>query len=100
MPVKARKFVRVTKFLLAGVTVFCVSWIACVSEWHPGIRWSSRRGQRSPRPATIRTIVAYSESKQAELERPSPVACDTLPAFPHLPHIVSTFYFIFYITYA
>lgn len=81
----ARKFVRVTKFLLAGVTIFCVSWIASVNEWHAGVRWRGRQEGMS----TMRTIIAYSEGKQAELNRPSPVACDRLPAFPTIPRFVS-----------
>lgn len=88
----ARKFVRVTKFLLAGVTVFCVSWIACVNEWHGGVRWRARQGSEDAGLSTMRTIVAYSEGKQAELDRPSPVTCDRLPAFPTIPHIVSIFF--------
>lgn len=84
-----RKFVRVTKFLLAGVTIFCVSWIASVSEWHPGLRWNERRGSESL--PTMRTIVGYSAAKQAEMERPSPVACSRLPAFPKIPVFVSIF---------
>ncbi|KAJ2949124.1 hypothetical protein O0L34_g6065 [Tuta absoluta] len=85
MACNARKFLRVTKFLLAGVTVFCVSWIACVGSWHGGVRWRVR--PRSPDASTMRTIVAYSEAKQAELDRPTPVTCDSLPAFPKVPHI-------------
>ncbi|CAH2096160.1 unnamed protein product [Euphydryas editha] len=85
----SRKLLRVTKFLLAGVTVFCVSWIACVNEWHTGIRWKDRRLSQDSL-STMRTIVAYSESKQAELDRPSPVACSRLPAFPKIPYINRT----------
>lgn len=81
----ARKFVRVTKFLLAGVTIFCVSWIASVNEWHAGVRWRGRQEEMS----TMRTIVAYSEGKQAEMNRPSPVTCERLPAFPTVPQLVS-----------
>lgn len=87
----SRKFVRVTKFLLAGVTVFCVSWIASVNEWHSGVRWRGRRTAQE-NPPTIRTIVAFSEDKQAELDRPSPVSCNRLPAFPTVPHIVRMLY--------
>ncbi|XP_039753301.1 uncharacterized protein LOC120628758 [Pararge aegeria] len=83
-----RKIVRVSKFLLAGVTVFCVSWIASVNEWHSGLRWSERRVQENL--STMRTIVGYSEAKQAELDRPSPVSCSTLPAFPKIPFINRT----------
>ncbi|CAH2980841.1 unnamed protein product [Chilo suppressalis] len=81
-----RKYVRATKFLLAGVTLFCVSWIASVSEWHAEVRWSGRRRSVS----TMKTIVAYSEGKQAEMDRPSPVTCDRLPAFPEIPQINRT----------
>lgn len=80
---------RVTKFLLAGVTLFCVSWIASVNEWHAGVRWSRRVDK--DRGVTMRTIVAYSEGKHAEMERPSPLTCDRLPVFPDIPQIVSTF---------
>ncbi|XP_072948771.1 uncharacterized protein [Epargyreus clarus] len=90
MPCSARKFVRVTKFLLAGVTVFCVSWIACVNEWHPEVRWSDRRPMGGL--STMKTIVAYSEGKQAEMDRPYPVACNRLPAFPDVPYINRTWY--------
>ncbi|KAJ0176603.1 hypothetical protein K1T71_007782 [Dendrolimus kikuchii] len=90
MPGNARKFVRVTKLLLAGVTIFCVSWIACINEWHTRIRWNGKQGDSARRFSTMRTIVAYSEEKQAELDRPSPVTCDRLPAFPELPHINRT----------
>lgn len=93
------RFVRVTKYLIAGVTVtvFCVSWIASVNnsadnEWR-GVRWSDRRGGAAALP-TMRTIVAYSEGKQAEMDRPSPVACDRLPAFPKVPYIVSIIFMI------
>lgn len=89
MPVNGRKFVRVVKFLLAGVTVFCVSWIACVNEWHSGVRWTGTRGELGPAMSTMRTIVAYSEGKQAEMDRPTPVTCDSLPVFPKLSYIVS-----------
>ncbi|XP_045536592.1 uncharacterized protein LOC106717867 [Papilio machaon] len=94
----SRKYIRVIKLLLAGVTVFCVSWIASVNEWHSGVRWVERRGGRSGRGshkgqgdlveglATMRTIVAYSEGKQAEMDRPLPVACDRMPAFPKIPY--------------
>ncbi|CAG4971885.1 unnamed protein product [Colias eurytheme] len=82
-----RKFVRVTKFLLAGVSIFCVSWIAAVNEWHTRARWSPPP-QRSF--STMKTIVAYSEGKQAEMDRPSPVTCDRLPAFPKVPKINHT----------
>ncbi|CAG9786756.1 unnamed protein product [Diatraea saccharalis] len=82
------KYVRATKFVLAGVTLFCVSWIASVNEWNSGVRWSERR--RSTTLSTMRTIVAYSEGKQAEMDRPSPVACDRLPAFPDIPYINHT----------
>lgn len=91
----ARKLLRVTKILLAGVTIFCVSWIACVNEWHSGIRWKDRRIPQETF-STMRTIVAYSESKQAELDKPSPVACSRLPAFPKIPYIVSTLKFILF----
>lgn len=90
MPSNGRKFVRIVKFLLAGVTIFCVSWIASVSEWHAGVRWTSRGDQAG---TTMKTIVAYSEQKQAEMDRPMPVACDRLPVFPKLLNIVSIFYF-------
>ncbi|KPI94380.1 hypothetical protein RR46_04448 [Papilio xuthus] len=91
----SRKYIRVIKLLLAGVTVFCVSWIASINEWHSGVRWVERRGGRSGRGgqggqveglATMRTIVAYSEGKQAEMDRPLPVACDRMPAFPKIPY--------------
>lgn len=85
---KARKVVRVMKFLLAGVIIFCVSWIASVNEWHAGVRWGGRQITDRGLP-TMRTIVAYSESKQAEMDRPSPVTCDRLPAFPKVSYIVS-----------
>ncbi|XP_049873461.1 uncharacterized protein LOC126372006 [Pectinophora gossypiella] len=88
MPCSGRKFVRVTKFLLAGVAVFCVSWIACVQEWHGGVEWRARR-EASALP-TMRTIVGYSEGKRAELDRPSPFNCIRLPAFPFVPHINRT----------
>lgn len=85
MPSNGRKFVRIVKFLLAGVTVFCISWIASVSEWHTSLRWTNRQGlDRSM--STMRTIVAYSEQKQAEMDRPTPVTCDRLPVFPKLFH--------------
>lgn len=90
MPANGRKFVRVVKYLLAGVTVFCVSWIACVSEWH-SVRWRSSRGDLARAMSTMRTIVAYSEGKQAEMDRPTPLTCDSLPVFPKLSHIVSIF---------
>lgn len=83
---------RVTKFLVAGVTLFCVSWIASVNEWHAGVRWSRRVDRRF---TTMRTIVAYSEGKQAEMERPSPLACERLPVFPEIPQIVSIFKLLF-----
>ncbi|XP_026734972.1 uncharacterized protein LOC113498915 [Trichoplusia ni] len=86
MPANGRKFVRVVKYLLAGVTVFCVSWIACVSEWH-SVRWRSSRGELARAMSTMRTIVAYSEGKQAEMDRPTPLTCDSLPVFPKLSHI-------------
>ncbi|KAM3965214.1 uncharacterized protein ACR2FA_000601 [Aphomia sociella] len=86
MPCTARKFVRVIKFLLAGVTVFCVSWIASVNEWHSGVRWGPRRDPGGTF-STMRTIVAYSEGKQAELDRPSPVTCEQIPALPDIPYI-------------
>lgn len=89
MPVNGRKFVRVVKYLLAGVTVFCVSWIACVNEWHAGVRWTSSRAQLGRAMSTMRTIVAYSEGKQAEMDRPTPLTCDSLPVFPKITHIVS-----------
>ncbi|CAG5046053.1 unnamed protein product [Parnassius apollo] len=38
----------------------------------------------------MRTIVAYSEGKQAEMDRPSPVTCDRLPAFPKIPYFNRT----------
>lgn len=96
----SRKYIRVIKLLLAGVTVFCVSWIASVNEWHTGVRWVDRgsrigRGGQGGRIgqveglATMRTIVAYSEGKQAEMDRPLPVACDRMPAFPKIPYFVS-----------
>ncbi|XP_045772840.1 uncharacterized protein LOC123872556 [Maniola jurtina] len=85
---RGTRFVRVTKFLLAGVTIFCVSWIASVNEWHSGLRWSGQRVQENQ--PTMRTIVGYSEAKQAELDRPSPVACYRLPAFPTIPFINRT----------
>lgn len=91
MPGNAR-FVRVTKLLLAGVTIFCVSWIACINEWHTRIRWNGRQGDSARSLSTMRTIVAYSKEKQAELDRPSPVTCDRLPAFPEVLHIVSIFF--------
>ncbi|CAH1638226.1 unnamed protein product [Spodoptera littoralis] len=87
MPVNGRKFVRVVKYLLAGVTVFCVSWIACVNEWHAGVRWTSSRAQLGRAISTMRTIVAYSEGKQAEMDRPTPLTCDSLPVFPKINHI-------------
>ncbi|KAL4715957.1 hypothetical protein ACJJTC_013257 [Scirpophaga incertulas] len=90
MPCNARKFVRVIKFLLAGVTVFCVSWIASVNEWHAGVRWGSRQGNLGGRMSTMKTIIAYSEGKQAEMDRPSPVTCDRLPAVPDVPYINHT----------
>ncbi|XP_023938766.2 uncharacterized protein LOC112046365 [Bicyclus anynana] len=84
---RGTQFVRVIKFLLAGVTVFCVSWIASVNEWHSGLRWSGRRVENL---STMRTIVGYSAAKLAELDRPSPVACSRLPAFPEIPLINRT----------
>ncbi|XP_030040900.2 uncharacterized protein LOC115456131 [Manduca sexta] len=86
----ARKFARITKFLLAGVTVFCVSWIASVNEWHASMRWSERRAGVGRGLTTMRTIVAYSEGKQAEMDRPSPVTCDRLPDYPEVPFINRT----------
>ncbi|XP_068633581.1 uncharacterized protein [Battus philenor] len=90
----SRKYIRVIKFLLAGISVFCVSWIASINEWHAGVRWVERRGGASGREAqglpTMRTIVAYSEEKQAEMDRPSPVACNRLPAFPKIPYFNRT----------
>ncbi|XP_063825606.1 uncharacterized protein LOC135075177 [Ostrinia nubilalis] len=83
----ARKFIR-TKYVLACVTVFCVSWFVSVSEWHPALRWGGRR--QAGRLSTMRTIVAYSEGKQAEMDRPSPVTCDRLPAYPEVPYINRT----------
>lgn len=82
---------RLTKYLLAGFVLFCVSWIACVSEWHAGVHWgdnpsASARSSYS----TMPTIVAYSAGKQAEMDRPSPVACEQLPAFPTIPYINRT----------
>ncbi|XP_050350468.1 uncharacterized protein LOC126773561 [Nymphalis io] len=85
----ARKFVRVTKFLLAGVTIFCVSWMACVNEWHSGVRWKEHHNVQENL-STMRTIVGYSEGKQAELDRPSPEACSRLPAFPKIPFLNQT----------
>lgn len=87
----SRKYIRVIKLLVAGVTVFCVSWIASVNEWHSGVRWVERRGggRRVEGLSTMRTIVAYSEGKQAEMERPLPEACDRMPSFPKIPHFVS-----------
>ncbi|XP_047991455.1 uncharacterized protein LOC125230361 [Leguminivora glycinivorella] len=82
------KVVRVTKFLLAAVTVFFFSWMVCVNEWHNGVAWGGRRGRSAA--STMRTIVAYSEDKQAEMDRPSPVTCDRLPAFPDIPYINRT----------
>lgn len=87
MSLGARKFIRVTKILLAGVTVFCVSWIASVNEWHSGASWTRTIVQENM--STMRTIVGYSEAKQAELDKPSPVSCKRLPAFAKIPHIVS-----------
>lgn len=92
MVCRARNFIR-TKYVLAGVTLFCVSWLASVSEWHSGVRWSGRR--EGGRLSTMRTIVAYSEGKQAEMDRPSPVTCDRLPAYPEVPYIVSIHCFFF-----
>ncbi|XP_063383935.1 uncharacterized protein LOC134670174 [Cydia fagiglandana] len=88
MPANVRKVVRVTKFLLAVVTVFFFSWMVCVNEWHSGVAWGGRRGRGAA--PTMRTIVAYSEGKQAEMDRPSPVTCDRLPAFPEIPYINRT----------
>ncbi|PZC78406.1 hypothetical protein B5X24_HaOG202229 [Helicoverpa armigera] len=85
--VNGRKLLRVVKYLVAGVTVSCVSWLACVSEWHSGLRWSSSRGELARAMSTMRTIVAYSEGKQAEMDRPTPLTCDSLPVFPKLSHI-------------
>lgn len=90
----SRKVIRVTKFLLAGVTVFCVSWMASVNEWHAGVRWAERRGSNGRDVgglSTMRTIVAYSEGKLAEMNRPSPVACDRLPAYPKIRYHVSCY---------
>ncbi|XP_026761877.2 uncharacterized protein LOC113520673 [Galleria mellonella] len=87
MPCNARKFIRVIKFLLAGVMIFCVSWIASVNEWHSGVHWGGRREPAGYGVSTMRTIVAYSEGKQAEMDRPSPVTCDQIPAIPVIPHI-------------
>ncbi|XP_059052828.1 uncharacterized protein LOC131847303 [Achroia grisella] len=87
MPWNARKFIRVIKLLLAGVMVFSVSWIASVNQWHPRVNWGGRRGAPDYGLSTMRTIVAYSEGKQAELDRPSPVTCDQIPAIPEIPHI-------------
>ncbi|XP_075978245.1 uncharacterized protein LOC142977975 [Anticarsia gemmatalis] len=84
MPTNGRKFVRVVKFLLAGVTIFCLSWIASVSEWNATVRWTSRPNNVDINMSTMRTIVAYSEKKQAEMNRPMPVTCDRLPVFPKL----------------
>lgn len=39
--------------------------------------------------------MAYSEGKQAEMDRPSPVTCDRLPAYPEVPYIVSIHCFFF-----
>ncbi|CAK1551104.1 unnamed protein product [Leptosia nina] len=36
----------------------------------------------------MKTIVAYSEGKQAEMDRPSPVSCDRIPDFPDIPNII------------
>ena len=88
-----RKLVRVTKFLLAVVTVFCVSWIVSVNEWHSRVHWRGRRVVPE-NPSTLRTIVAYSEEKQAELDRPSLITCNRLPAFPKVPYIVRILYFL------
>ncbi|KAJ8731331.1 hypothetical protein PYW07_004495 [Mythimna separata] len=78
MPVTGRKFARVVKLLVAGVAVSCASWLAVLSEWPAG---------PAPRaPPTMRTIVAYSEGKQAELDRPTPLTCNRLPVFPKIPH--------------
>ncbi|XP_032517724.2 uncharacterized protein LOC116770381 [Danaus plexippus] len=90
MSLGARKFIRVTKILLAGVTVFCVSWIASVNEWHSGASWTRTIVQENM--STMRTIVGYSEAKQAELDKPSPVSCKRLPAFAKIPHINRTWY--------
>ncbi|CAF4903740.1 unnamed protein product [Pieris macdunnoughi] len=81
-----RKGIRVTKYLLAGVTVFCVSWIACVNEWNARSHWNPPQRRYS----TMKTIVAYSEGKQAEMDRPSPVTCDRLPDYPVIPEINRT----------
>ncbi|XP_053609950.1 uncharacterized protein LOC128674954 [Plodia interpunctella] len=83
MPCSFRKFMRIIKLLLAGGTLFFISWVVSVNEWHGGVRWEGPRAQGP----TMRTIVAYSEGKQAEMDRPSPVTCDRLPAFPKIPHI-------------
>lgn len=82
------KLVQVGKYLVAGVSVFCVSWLACVGEWRGRVRWAGGGGVHAPR---VRTIVAYSAGKRAELERAraTPVSCDRLPAFPDVPPIVS-----------
>lgn len=88
----SRKIIRVTKFLLGVITVFCVSWIVSVNEWHSGMHWRSR-GVVPENPSTLRTIVAYSVEKQAELDKPSPVTCNKLPAFPKVPYIVRNFNF-------
>ncbi|XP_041979467.1 uncharacterized protein LOC121733316 [Aricia agestis] len=79
------RFVRISKYLLAGVAVFCVSWLASVNEWSS---WSHRA--EPLRYSTMRTIVGYSEGARAERDRPSPVACTSLPAYPEVPNINRT----------
>ncbi|XP_037868525.1 uncharacterized protein LOC119628837 [Bombyx mori] len=90
MVCKTRKLVRVTKLILAGLTLICVSWIASVSEWHARVRWRNRQVDTDHGISTMRTIIAYSQDIQEEMDRPSPVRCDRLPAFPEVPSINRT----------
>lgn len=92
-PMKMPKLVQVGKYLVAGATVFCVSWLACVGEWHARVRWAGGAAGARGSP-TIRTIVAYSAGKRAELDRATPVTCDRLPAFPEIPAVVSRYLLI------
>ncbi|XP_037971313.2 uncharacterized protein LOC105393021 [Plutella xylostella] len=86
MQLNGRRVVQMTKYLVCGVTIFCASWMVCVSEWRAAGAWGGRawgRRARAP-PPTMRTIVAYSEEAPAG-ERPCPVACDRLPELPDVP---------------
>lgn len=91
MQLNGRRVVQMTKYLVCGVTIFCASWMVCVSEWRAAGAWGGRAwgGRARAPPPTMRTIVAYSEEAPAG-ERPCPVACDRLPELPAVPAAVST----------